>query len=75
MQHIENEFKELLQYVCISTPNEPHTSDPSSLAYIQIILQKTVNKKSYFLKKITGLNSILINDLEIHKYFNHTLYL
>ncbi len=58
MQHIENEFNQVLQYVCISSPNEPQVYylPPPPLVYIQIILQKATNKKSYFLKRVAGLN-------------------
>ena len=54
MQHIQNEFQEALQYVCISSPHGSQTT--LVLRYIfQIILRRTINKKTYFLKAVAGL--------------------
>lgn len=52
VKHIEDEFKDLIQYICVSTPDELQTS--CSPVYVQIILRKTVNKKTYFLKAVAG---------------------
>lgn len=47
-----NEFKQMTQYVCISSAaSPPMLSRP---VYIQIILQKIVNKKTYFMKRVAG---------------------
>lgn len=56
MKHIQNEFKDLLDYVCLSSFHDTQTLDV--LAYIQIILKKVVNKKTYFLSAIAGENGI-----------------
>jgi len=53
MKHIQNEFNENIQYVCISSPNEPQ---PRCSMYIQIILHKIINKKTYFLNAVAGLD-------------------
>lgn len=56
MKHIQNEFKELLDYVCLSSFND--TQAANVLVYIQIILKKVVNKKTYFLSAIAGENGM-----------------
>ncbi|CAF4001522.1 unnamed protein product [Rotaria magnacalcarata] len=53
MKHIQNEFDELIQYICVSSQDESQA--PYTLVYIQIILQKTINKKTYFLKAVAGM--------------------
>ena len=56
MEHIQNEFNGIIQYVCISYPKGTQTHCPP--VYIQIILQKIVNKKTYFLRAVSGLNEL-----------------
>ena len=56
MEHIQNEFPGAIQYICISSPDQPQT--PYSLVYIQIILQKKINKRTYFLKAVAGLKEL-----------------
>ena len=52
MQHIQDEFKASLQYVCISSPGEPKESCPTM--YIQIVMHKIINKKTAFLSRVAG---------------------
>lgn len=64
MTHIQNEFNQIIQYVCISSPSSaPQTLCPP-LMYIQIILQKIINKKTYFFNAVAGLN--------LHRYSSNT---
>ena len=53
MEHIQNEFDGDIQYVCISSPRGLQTSCPT--IYIQIILERIINKRSYFMRSIAGL--------------------
>jgi hypothetical protein len=53
MEHIQAEFSTLIQYICIASPNESPTCRRSPM-YIQIILKKTINKKSNFLGAVAG---------------------
>ena len=52
MQHIQWEFTGSIQYICIASSKESQTS--AHVMYIQIILQKTINKKTYFLRAVAG---------------------
>jgi hypothetical protein len=57
MKHIQKEFDKLILYVCISSPS--HESEASSTSrpprmFMQIILRKTVNKRTYFLQAVAG---------------------
>jgi hypothetical protein len=54
MEHIQNEFNGRIQYMCISSPKAPQTRRPT--VYIQIILHKIINKKTYFLRTVAGMN-------------------
>ena len=56
MKHIQNEFDGLIQYVCISSPKGPQTRCPP--VYIQIILHKIINKKTYFLRAVSGMKQL-----------------
>lgn len=56
MEHIQNEFDERIKYVCISSHEDTPTSHHHRLIYIQIILKKRVNKKTYFLEAVSGSN-------------------
>ncbi|CAF3973685.1 unnamed protein product [Adineta steineri] len=59
MKHIHREFKFLIQYVCVSSFNNSQRNFTSSpLIYIQIILREKINKKTYFLKRIAGMNGL-----------------
>jgi hypothetical protein len=54
MEHIQIEFIGRIQYICISSPKVPQTRRPT--VYIQIILHKIINKKSYFLRTVADMN-------------------
>lgn len=63
MEYIQHEFHTYFQYICISSFIEMGTF--RDVICIQIILNKKLNKRGYFLKDITGLNksSLRINKL------------
>ena len=52
MQHIQREFNETIQYICVSSPNE--TPTPCPVMNIQIILRKAISKKTRFLRAVAG---------------------
>jgi hypothetical protein len=52
MKHVRTEFGRDIQYICISSQDEP-LSDYSTV-YIQIILQRIINKKPCFLYEVAG---------------------
>nr|ACD54664.1 unknown [Adineta vaga] len=54
--HIQNEFNENLQYICIARSDKPQFYGLPSIYYIQINLHKKINKKRLFLKEISGMN-------------------
>lgn len=56
MKHIQNEFDHRIKYMCISSREDEQTSNNHRLIYIQIILKKIINKKTYFLKAVSGAN-------------------
>ena len=59
MKHIQREFTGSIQYVCIASPKESQT--PTPMMFIQIILQKTINKKTYFLRAVAGADQTKFN--------------
>lgn len=58
MKHIQREFHTHIQYICISSRSpESHvmsSTSHSSRIFIQIILKKVINKKTFFLEDIAG---------------------
>lgn len=54
MKHIRNEFGQRIKYVCISSYEDEQILHHHREVYIQIILKKTINKKTYFLKVVSG---------------------
>lgn len=68
MEHIQNEFDQRIKYICIASRQDEQTSHHRSI-YIQIILHKAINKKTYFLKAVSG--SIHINFIYVHTDTNH----
>jgi hypothetical protein len=54
MEHLKNEFGKHIKYVCIASESEVGTN--ARTVYIQITLDKQINKKTDFLKEVAGLN-------------------
>jgi hypothetical protein len=65
MEHIQAEFNTLVQYICIASPNVSATCRCPP-TYIQIILKRTINKKSHFLGAVAGW-------IESHQLTSHHL--
>ncbi|CAF1029920.1 unnamed protein product [Adineta ricciae] len=55
LQHIQKEFNELLEYVCISCVDQPEMCQPPWIYYIQIHLQKSVNMHRLFFREVAGM--------------------
>ena len=62
LKHIQMKFDPHLEYVCISL-----LKWNPSVVFIQIILQKVINKKTYFLNSVAGLHEYMILG-PIHRY-------
>ena len=72
LEHIEQEFGSILQYICVSSPNRLSLWH-SELIFIQIVLKKIVNKKKYFLKPIAGLNKVYALTAIIRLYTDNSI--
>jgi hypothetical protein len=64
LEHIQDVFYKRIQYVCISSPCNPLSSP--RVVYIQIILNKVMNKIVYFMERVAG----LFDDCVHHKVSN-----
>ena len=70
MEHIHRVFDQRLQYVCIASDGNSLT--PSSIVYIHIAFDKSVQKETYFMKPIAGMYLFEIFNQRIESPFTYT---